>query len=379
MNIAYVSNVVYPFVKGGAEKRIYEEGTRLVKRGHSVTVYGRHFWDGPKEQEFDGLTLRAVSPERELYAGDRRSIGEAVEFSKDLLRPLQRHRREHDVVVASVFPYLPVLTAGLVTGIARTPLVTIWHEVWGPYWNEYLGAMGPAGRAVELCVTRVPQYPVAVSGVTADRLAGIGPARESIAVVPNGIDADRIGAVEPVSTGFDVLFVGRLIEEKNVDALLQAFDVVAAEFDCRLGIVGDGPARETLERTAEDLHHRDRVSFLGFLDDYDEVLAQMRAATVFASPSRREGFGITLVEAMAADCTVVAVRHPQSAAEEVVGDAGFLTEPTVTALVGGLRSALQGERPQTQPTVAAKRYDWDRIAEQSERVYAHAVASYGST
>jgi len=46
MDIAFVSNVVYPFVTGGAEKRIHEIGTRLADQGHEVTVYGRHFWDG---------------------------------------------------------------------------------------------------------------------------------------------------------------------------------------------------------------------------------------------------------------------------------------------------------------------------------------------
>jgi hypothetical protein len=89
-------------VKGGAQKRIHEIGTRLVEGGHDVTIYGRHFWDGPAETTHGGMTLRAVSPERDLYAGDRRSITEAVEFATDLLVPLRRHVGTHDLLLLSL-------------------------------------------------------------------------------------------------------------------------------------------------------------------------------------------------------------------------------------------------------------------------------------
>jgi len=81
MRIAFVSNVVYPFVTGGAEKRIHEIGTRLADRGHDVTVYGRHFWDGPDEITHSGMTLQAVAPAADLYNDDRRSIAEAIDFA----------------------------------------------------------------------------------------------------------------------------------------------------------------------------------------------------------------------------------------------------------------------------------------------------------
>jgi glycosyltransferase involved in cell wall biosynthesis len=204
--------------------------------------------------------------------------------------------------------------------------------------------------------------------VTADKLATVGPPRESIRVVPNGIDAERIRSTTPADDGFDVLFAGRLIADKNVDTLLTAFDRVA-NADTTLGIVGDGPERDRLERQAAHLDSADRITFLGFLDEYDDVLAQMRAASVFASPSTREGFGITFVEAMAADCVVVAADHPDSAASEVVGDGGCLVSPTVDDVATGLSSAIGGSRPPRPPTDVAAGYDWDAVTREAERVY----------
>lgn len=375
MDVAFVSNVAYPFVKGGAEKRIHEFGTRLVDRGHQVTVYTRHWWDGPDEIQHEGLHLRAVAPSRELYTGDRRSIREALEFSARLLRPLRSHVREHDVVDASVFPYFPVLSA-VASGLGTsTPLCATWHEVWGDYWSEYLGVLAPFGKATEQLVAASPHKPIAVSEVTASRLANIGPDRDQIAVVPNGVDFDWIRAVKPAEDGFDVLFAGRLIPDKNVDLLLEAFDSVAEEYPARLGIIGDGPRREALERRAASLDNSNRVTFLGFLEDHRDVIAHMLAASIFVSPSTREGFGITLVEAMAAGCTVVAVEHPTSTGSEIVGDAGFLTSVSAERIGEALRRALSGQRPATDPIERAESFDWTQLTDDLVAVYSNLVES----
>ncbi|QLC35115.1 glycosyltransferase family 4 protein (plasmid) [Halarchaeum sp. CBA1220] len=373
MNLCFVSNVVYPFVTGGAEKRIYEIGTRLADEGHDITLYARHFWDGPEVMEYEGMTLRAVSPERELYTGDdgERSITEALEFATDVVVPLRRHIDEHDVVVASVFPYFPVLAAEIATLGTGTPLVTTWHEVWRDYWEDYLGYLAPFGKAVEHATARVPQHPIAVSELTAGRLAEIGPDRDRIRVVPNGIDYEQIRETTPASDGFDVLFAGRLIEDKRVDVLLDAFD--RASTDETLGIVGDGPMREELEAHARGLDSAGRITFTGFLEEYADVVAQMRAAEVFASPSTREGFGLTYAEAMAAGCTVIGAEHPDSAADEVIGEGGFLATPTVDGVSAVLERALAGERPPSDPVTRAGMFSWDRIATDALDAYRAAV------
>lgn len=370
MNIAFVSNVVFPFVKGGAEKRIHELGTRLVERGHDITVYTRHWWDGSETIENEGMTLRAVGSERELYADDRRSIAEALKFGTDVVVPLRRNASEHDIVVVSVFPYFPVVGARLGLLGTDTPMVTTWLEVWDDYWDDYLGRLAPFGKAVERVTARIPQHPVAISSVTADRLAAFRPDDEEIAIVPGGIDVSRIRSVPPADDGFDVLFAGRLISDKNVDLLLSAFDTVAEGHRVTLGIIGEGPERSYLRRKASRLSHAEDVSFLGFLDEYEDVLAQMRAADLFVSPSTREGFGITLAEAMAADCSVVTVDHPESAGASVVGDGGFVTEPTASSVADAMDRALRGETPPREPVEVAAEHDWDAIAEKAERVYA---------
>jgi len=122
VDIAYISDVVHPFVKGGAQKRIHEIGVRLAERGHDVTIYGRHWWDGPATMEYEGITLKAIGKPRDLYVDDRRSIIEAVEFGKDTFFGARRNASNHDIVDVSMFPYF----SGLIgTGFTASALVSI--------------------------------------------------------------------------------------------------------------------------------------------------------------------------------------------------------------------------------------------------------------
>ena len=376
MRVAFVSNVVYPFVTGGAEKRIHEIGTRLADEGHDVTIYGRHFWDGPEQTTHEGMTLRAVAPEADLYDGDRRSITEALDFAARALPQLRRHLRrdEHDVVVASVFPYFPVLATKLASLRTETPLVTTWHEVWNTeYWVNYLGILGLIGWIVQLITANVPQRPIAVSEMTADRLARIRLDRRDIEVVPNGVNVEEIDSTPASRDTYDILYVGRLISDKNVGMLLKAFDEISNTHEVSLGIIGDGPKRDALETQAESLVHPERVDFLGFLEDSEDVYSYMSSADLFVLPSTREGFGITVLEAMVNDCIPIVVSHEHSAASEVVGRAGFVAEPTPSSLAEKIERVLAGKSPEVDPVERARQFDWEVAARHAEQLYTKTV------
>ncbi len=85
MRIAYIYDAVYPWIKGGAEKRIYEISKRLVDRGHEVHWFGIGWWseDGSKTIDHDGIILHGVCRPMQLYVNGRRSIKEAIYFASN--------------------------------------------------------------------------------------------------------------------------------------------------------------------------------------------------------------------------------------------------------------------------------------------------------
>ncbi|WP_235809538.1 glycosyltransferase family 4 protein [Methanofollis ethanolicus] len=370
MKIAYVYDAVYPYVMGGVEKRIREVSTRLAARGHEVHLYGMTFWDGPDTIEEDGVVLHGVCAPLPFYAGGRRSVAQALRFGQAVLGPLRASGA--DLIDCQNFPYFSCISARAAASAGKVPLVITWHEVWGEYWQEYLGRKGVAGRAVERFVATLPDRHIAVSPSTASALAGLG-VREGVEVVPNGIDLARIAAVPPAAESTDVIFVGRLIREKHADLLVEALARVREEVpDLRAVIVGDGPERASVERRVHDLGLGGSVFFTGFLPDDTSVIAAMKASKVFVLPSTREGFGIAALEAMACGLPVVTADHPGNAVRDLVeeGVNGFVCGLSAEEIAARVLFILQGWVDLKKSSQnEAGRYAWDAIVCHLESLY----------
>jgi glycosyltransferase involved in cell wall biosynthesis len=155
--------------------------------------------------------------------------------------------------------------------------------------HTLLGAYGPVHRFA--CPSRFLLGKMRAARVYPQRLRW----------VPNFIDAS---AIHPKATpGGEVVYAGRLSDEKGVDVLLEA---LVRSPELRADIVGDGPARSSLEELAATLGVDDRVRFHGRLPAAD-VHDAMRAAAVVAVPSRwYENMPITVLESFAAGVPVVA-------------------------------------------------------------------------
>ncbi|WP_336000335.1 glycosyltransferase family 4 protein [Halorientalis halophila] len=365
MRICYVYDAIYPWETGGVQKRVWEIARRLAD-DHDVHWYGLKYWDGPATTEREGVTLHGVAEPPDLYMDDRRSIGEALSFTAALAGPLAG--AEFDVIDCQEFPYFPAFASKLSSVLGEAALCLTWHEVWGDYWYEYLGRKGLFGKAVERAVATLPDAHLAVSDRTKADLAGLGVA--DTYHVPNGIDQAQIASVAPADRDVDVLFAGRFIPEKNPELLVEAIDDLRDRWpDVSCTLVGDGPRREAVDEEIERRALEGNVSTLDFREDYEDVLALMQAAEVFVLPSRREGFGITALEALACGTPVVTIDHPQNAATELVDDeTGAVTAETPAALAQGIERARSVDGDAC--VERASRYDWDRIAAQTEATYA---------
>jgi len=369
MKIAFVYDVIYPYVKGGVEKRVWELSRRLAARGHEVHIFGMKYWDGDAILVKDNVILHGVCPAHPLYARGKRTIGEALYFSLHLFRPLARI--QVDIIDCQQFPFFPAIPVRIVSTIRKMPSVITWHEVWGDYWREYLGSVGVMGKAVEWFVASFKSPVISVSPTTSARFRKeFG--RQPDALLPNGIDIRHLSAVTPAQESTDIIFVGRLIREKNADLLVLAIHLLVKEFPgIRLTIIGDGPERGAIVTQVTNLSLEKHVRMYGFIKDHDEVIAKMKAAKVFVLPSSREGFGIAALEALGCGLPVVTIRHPANAVCDLISeDNGVVCSPSPEDLAQGIRNALRNyELMREACKTSAEAFDWDHIVAKAERYY----------
>ncbi len=128
---------------------------------------------------------------------------------------------------------------------------------------------------------------------------------KNIKVINNFIEIDKWKCSSSILVNDKIKFmtIGRLVNQKGHSVLINALAKV--NFDFELEIVGDGEKKKELEKLVLDLKLGDRIKFLGALTNGPELIKDI---DVFVQPSLWEGFGITVIEALAASRFVIASR-----------------------------------------------------------------------
>ena len=191
-------------------------------------------------------------------------------------------------------------------------------------------------------------------------------AEERIVVTPYGVDP-FYRPDGPRRDGHYALFVGAIQPRKDPVGAIEAFALLNG--DLRLVLVGpEKSGGQEVRAAIQRLGMGDRVELAGHVER-DELAALYRGAACLVFPSRYEGFGLPIVEAMASGTPVVAARA--GAVPEVAGDAAVLVEPgDPVALAGGIERALADrERLVAAGIERAKRFNWVETARQTLGVY----------
>jgi glycosyltransferase involved in cell wall biosynthesis len=336
--ICLVYDCLFPHTVGGAERWYRNLAERLAAEGHEVTYLTLRQWERGEPPRIDGVRVVAAGPKMALYTEDgRRRIAPPLVFGLGVLWHLLREGRRYEVVHTCSFPYFSLLAAAAARPLGRYGLVVDWHEVWSRgYWREYLGGPGGAvGYAVQLLCARLPQRAFCFSRLHARRLCAEGLRGE-----PTVLEGEYAGSLAtPVARPAAplVVFAGRLIPEKQAPLAVAAFALAARRIAqagstgappppregpaplLRAELYGDGPEREALARAIEEHGVSEIASAPGFVDAarIDEALTR---AMCMLSTSRREGYGMVVVEAAAHATPSVVVAGEDNASVELVAE-----------------------------------------------------------
>ena len=272
-------------------------------------------------------------------------------------------RREASRVNAGLL-HCPSNRAPLTRG--APPLVVTIHDLVSMRFPETMASWNRAYLRHTLPrVASAADRVIAVSADTAndlERLLRVHHAR--IRVVPNGIQARFFGAPAvptPVAAPY-ILFVGTIEPRKNLPRLVEAYQLLRAAGRAeRLVVVGARGWNDVrVDRTG--------VELLGRVSD-DTLHALYAGASCLVIPSLHEGFGVPVVEAMAAGCPVVAARA--GALPEVSGDAAVMIDPMdARSIAGGIERAIeQADDLRVRGRARAEDFRWPRVAASVAAIY----------
>ncbi|HTU96591.1 MAG TPA: glycosyltransferase [Solirubrobacteraceae bacterium] len=338
MRICLVYDCLFPHTVGGAERWYRSLAERLAADGHEVTYLTLRQWDRGTPHGVRGVDVRVVGPRMKLYSGPgQRRILPPLVFGVGVLLHLARHGRRYDVVHTASFPYFSLLAAAVMRPRGRYHVFADWHEVWTrSYWRAYLGRVaGDVGWLVQRCCARVRQRAFCFSRLHAARLRAEG-LRGEVTILPGEYAGPRdLPVTEHVDTPL-VLFAGRHIPEKQVPAIPPAVGLARERIPALHAVIlGDGPDRNEVARRVAREGLGDIIEVPGFVETA-VVEDLMSRAMCLLLPSRREGYGLVVIEAAARGTPSIVVADPDNAAVELVneGENGYVApsaEPAALA------------------------------------------------
>lgn len=375
MKIAFVLDVMYPFSKGGREKRLYELSHQFSAMGHDVHIFTMQLWEGGKILKDHGVTLHGIMKPRSLYNSEgKRSISHAFIFG--IKSALALLHESFDILDVDHMPYFHVLPCKFVAMLKKKKMILTWHEVWGKnYWKEYLGAKGIFGFWLEKFSACVAYRILAVSECTKLRLhEWYGIPEEKIFVLPNGVEESYFQD-SPEEKKFDLIFAGRFIAHKKADMFLQL--VAYIKKSCpkiKAVMIGNGPEQKKLRALRASLELQGNLEMYDFLEGkaYRDLLHQSK---IFVSFSSREGFGMSVLEALACGLPALVTADVDNASQFLIQDEknGYVCIPTVEAFFEKAQLLLQNPAllttMQKQSQLLAQKYMWKNITSKLEKFY----------
>jgi glycosyltransferase involved in cell wall biosynthesis len=359
MRIAILGTRGIPANYGGFETFAEHLSTRLVARGHEVTVYCRAHYTSPRQLEFQGVRLEVLPTIRHKYFDT---------VVHTFLSALHSASKRYDAALICNAANAPFAT---ILRVAGTPVALNvdglehkrkkWNRIARGYYRlaERLATMLPTETVTDARV--IQEYYMARYGAPSTMIAyGAEVERRSDPSV-------RRWRVEPNRY---VLYVSRLEPENNAHLVIEAFKRVRTAH--KLLIVGDAPyAHEYISDLKARARRDRRITFTGFVFGRDYRTLQQNAYC-YVHATEVGGTHPALLEAMGFGNCVLTLAAPENI--EAIGDAGIaytdesdLAEKLQRVLRDG--SLVQSYRNRAQARVK-EMYDWNYVVDQYERLFA---------
>jgi glycosyltransferase involved in cell wall biosynthesis len=348
---------------GGSEVHLWEVSKRIASYGHEVTIFS---------EKFEGAPAHEMLGDVEVYrAGGRVSV-----HSQAFLNYLGRFKQQYDLVVDDIAHAVPWFTPLYV----KEPIVAVVHHIHREILDLELPF--PYSRIACLAEQSIPKIYknipfITVSESTKKDLVNLGIPSSMIRVTYLGIDHNRYKPNWDHKAPFPyILCLGRMKRYKNIDQVLEAVKLVAEKVsDVKLSIAGRGDENiiENIKRLSRKMGLESIVEFHKEITE-EEKVKFLQKAWVCVTASRREGWGLTVLEAAACGTPTVAYDVKGLRDSIINGKTGLLAhygdrEDLSKLITRVLTDDLLRKRLSQEAAEWSECFDWDKTARQTLKTF----------
>ncbi|WP_433577249.1 glycosyltransferase family 4 protein [Nocardia brasiliensis] len=345
---------------GGSERYLEQVGAQLAARGVKVTLRTARYPGAPKREHLDGIDISRAGGRYSVYP---RALA-AMALGRLGLGPLRGVRPDAIIDTQNGIPFFA-------TAAAKAPAVVLVHHGHREQWPVAGRLVGRIGWWIESRLSprvhRRNQY-LTVSLPSAEELATLGVEQTRIAVVRNGaepVPADApTGATETRTDNPRIVVLSRLVPHKQIEDALAVVARLRPEIPgLHLDVIGDGWWADNLKADAARLGIADALTFHGHVDERrkHELLSR---AWVHVLPSRKEGWGLAVIEAAQHGVPTIGYRSSRGLTDSIIdGVTGLLVDdvPQLSDAVGELLGdhaarTVMGEKARAR----AREFSWEQ-------------------
>ncbi|HBQ20734.1 MAG: hypothetical protein A2Z91_06910 [Deltaproteobacteria bacterium GWA2_38_16] len=306
MKIAYIYDAIYPYIKGGVEKRIYGEAQKQAGLGNEVHIYGYQYWESPSVKKENNITYHGLikAPPLATKTG-KRSLKGLFSYNYFLVYSLLKNN--YDTIECQNIPYLPIFICFFISFIKKTRIQVVWHEILGHHWFSFYPILGFLGFLIEKMALTLPLEHIAISNFIFQKIPSKN--KKLISFYPN---QDEIFHAPTLNDHFDIIFAGRFVRHKQPELLIQTLDMLAQKnFYPKTLFIGEGPLKSQVQAVAQEKKLKN-VQFINFVPN---IYSYLKSTKLLVLPSLREGCSFLTLESQACNAKVITIDAPLNAAK----------------------------------------------------------------
>jgi glycosyltransferase involved in cell wall biosynthesis len=324
MKVSILLEAFQPEYWGGRETRWAKLIAELSSR-HQLTIFA-DFSRTPPEVAFPDLKIDFVHigqlPNMYTQRGSR-SFKHALLYSLRARKLLNYHS---DVILTDQTPLVFMPLIWLYSKLNKSKFSVVWHEFWDyQTWSQYSKILAPAGVFIQNYAFLFSENIVVPSENVRKQIIRVKP-RKKIRVIQNGFEHSHLPELPHTSEiqndlgHVQLLYVGRLIKHKNVEFLILLMEAAKSlNYSWQLTIIGKGPIEESLKHLVQT---KKLDQFVSFKKDVEiaELEQTYMNSSIFLFPSEREGFGISVAEALMHNLPIVVFDTYSNASADLITD-----------------------------------------------------------